>query len=190
MNKKIKKVGVIGAGSWVPTIAAQLANVGLETILSTSSSAAFRRRQEEGAYPESKEFRNKLSANAVCRAPLKSKPASFYLPENSKLSRDRNMEDDLKRLKDVQWVIEVGGGEAGISRQIVFEKLRIRDDSRHLHHLQHFGIPPRQCWKAASENFRKPTFAITHFFNPPRYMKLSKSFPGPDTLPEVVDTLG
>ena len=187
MNKKIKKVGVIGAGVMGATIAAQLANVGLETILLDIVLPQLSDDdKKKGLTPESKEFRNKLSANGVQGA-LKSKPASFYLPENSKLIAIGNTEDDLKRLKDVQWVIEVVVERLDI-KKIVFEKLESVMTPGTFITSNTSGIPAKAMLEGRSENFRKH-FAITHFFNPPRYMKLLEIVPGPDTLPEVVDTL-
>src|SRR5512137_2273713 len=187
MNKKIKKVGVIVAGVMGATIAAQLANVGLETILLDIVLPQLSDDdKKKGLTPESKEFRNKLAANGVQGA-LKSKPASFYVPENSKLITIGNMEDDLKRLKEVQWIIEVVVERLDI-KKIVFEKLESVMTPGTFITSNTSGIPAKAMLEGRSENFRKH-FAITHFFNPPRYMKLLEIVPGPDTLPEVVKTL-
>jgi len=187
MNKKIKKVGVIGAGVMGATIAAQLANVGLETILLDIVLPQLSDEdKKKGLTPESKEFRNKLPANGVQGA-LKSKPASFYLAENSKLISIGNMEDDLSRLKEVQWIIEVVVERLDI-KKIVFEKLESVMTPGTLITSNTSGIPAKDMLEGRSENFRKH-FAITHFFNPPRYMKLLEIVPGPDTLPEVVEIL-
>jgi 3-hydroxyacyl-CoA dehydrogenase len=187
MNKKIKKVGVIGAGVMGATIAAQLANVGLETILLDIVLPQLSDDdKKKGLTPESKEFRNKLAANGVQGA-LKSRPASFYLPENARLITIGNMEDDLNRFKEVQWIIEVVVERLDI-KKIVFEKLESVMTPGTLITSNTSGIPAKAMLEGRSENFRKH-FAITHFFNPPRYMKLLEIVPGPDTLPEVVDTL-
>jgi len=187
MNKKIKKVGVIGAGVMGATIAAQLANVGLETILLDIVLPQLSDDdKKKGLTPESKEFRNKLAANGVQGA-LKSKPASFYVPENSKLVTIGNMEDDLNRLKEVQWIIEVVVERLDI-KKIVFEKLESVMTPGTFITSNTSGIPAKAMLEGRSQNFRKH-FAITHFFNPPRYMKLLEIVPGPDTLPEVVPTL-
>ncbi|MBP1742286.1 MAG: 3-hydroxyacyl-CoA dehydrogenase [Deltaproteobacteria bacterium] len=165
MNKKIKKVGVVGAGVMGATIAAQLANVGLETILLDIVLPQLSDDdQKKGLTPESKEFRNKLAANGVQGA-LKSKPASFYLPENSKLIAIGNMEDDLNRLKEVQWIIEVVVERLDI-KKIVFEKLESVMTPGTLITSNTSGIPAKAMLEGRSENFRKH-FAITHFFNPP-----------------------
>jgi len=186
MNKKIKKVGVIGAGVMGATIAAQLANVGLETILLDIVLPQLSDDdKKKGLTPESKEFRNKLAANGVQGA-LKSKPASFYLPENSKLVTIGNMEDDLKRLKDVQWIIEVVVERLDI-KKIVFEKLESVMTPGTFITSNTSGIPAKAMLEGArriSENtLPSPIFSIL------RVHETLEIVPGPDTLPEVVDTL-
>ncbi|MCK4790733.1 MAG: 3-hydroxyacyl-CoA dehydrogenase/enoyl-CoA hydratase family protein, partial [Desulfobacteraceae bacterium] len=98
MEKKIKKAGVIGAGVMGATIAAQLANVGIETVLLDIVPPELTEGdKKKGFTKESKKFRNKLGQTGVNIA-LKSKPASFYLPENAKLITVGNLEDNLKWL--------------------------------------------------------------------------------------------
>jgi 3-hydroxyacyl-CoA dehydrogenase len=95
MDEKIKKAGVIGAGIMGATIAAQLANVGIETILLDIVPPELTGQdKKKGLTSESRAFRNKLGDIGVQNA-LKSKPASFYIPENAKLISVGNMEDDL-----------------------------------------------------------------------------------------------
>ena len=187
MNKRIKKAGVIGAGVMGATIAAQLANVGIETILLDIVPSRISEEEiRKGVTQESKAFRNKLSRNGVDTA-LKSKPASFYVPENGRLITIGNMEDDLDKLKQVDWIIEVVLERLDI-KKAVFEKLEKVITPGTIIASNTSGISARAMCEGRSENFRKH-FAITHFFNPPRYMKLLEIVPGPDTLPEVVSTL-
>jgi 3-hydroxyacyl-CoA dehydrogenase len=187
MERKIKKAGVLGAGVMGATIAAQLANVGIETLLLDIVPPKLTEQDEKkGLTPESKAFRNKLSKNGVETA-LKSRPASFYVPENAKLISIGNMEDDLERLKDVDWIIEVVVERLDI-KKIVFDKIETVLNPDTIISSNTSGISATAMCEGRSENFRKH-FAITHFFNPPRYMKLLEIVPGPDTLPEVVDTL-
>jgi 3-hydroxyacyl-CoA dehydrogenase len=187
MNKKIKRAGVIGAGVMGATIAAQLANVGLETILlDIVPGRMSEEEKKKGLTPESKGFRNKLASNGVETA-LKSRPASFYLHENARLITVGNMEDDLEKLKQVDWIIEAVVERLDIKRA-VFEKLEKVMNPGTIIASNTSGISARDMCEGRSENFRKH-FAITHFFNPPRYMKLLEIVPGPDTLPEVVRVL-
>ena len=89
------------------TIAAQLANVGIETILLDIVPPELTEDdKKKGLTEESKAFRNKFAQNGLDIA-LKSKPASFYIPENAKLITIGNLEDNLEWLKGVDWIIEV-----------------------------------------------------------------------------------
>lgn len=187
MEKKIKKAGVIGAGVMGATIAAQLANVGIETVLLDIVPPELTQDDEKkGLTRESKAFRNKFAQNGVAGA-LKSKPASFYIPENAKLISVGNLEDDLARLKEVDWIIEVVVERLDI-KQSVFEKIETVLNPETIISSNTSGIPAKEMCEGRSEAFRKH-FAITHFFNPPRYMKLLEIVPGPDTLPGVVEIL-
>jgi 3-hydroxyacyl-CoA dehydrogenase len=187
MVKKINRAGVVGAGVMGATIAAQLANVGIETtLLDIVPSQLTEEDKKKGLSSESKKFRNKLADGGV-QAALKSKPASFYVPENSNLISTGNTEDDLGRLKEVDWIIEAVVERLDI-KKIVFEKIDSAMASGTIITSNTSGIPGKAMVEGRSENFRKH-FAITHFFNPPRYMKLLEIVPGPDTLPDVVEIL-
>ncbi|HIJ41782.1 MAG TPA: 3-hydroxyacyl-CoA dehydrogenase [Deltaproteobacteria bacterium] len=187
MDRKIKKAGVIGAGVMGATIAAQLANVGIETILLDIVPPELTDDdKKKGLAGESKGFRNKFGLNGLNVA-LKSKPASFYIPENARLISIGNLEDDLEKLKDVDWIVEVVVERLDI-KQRVFEKIEAVLTPGTIITSNTSGIPAKEMCRGRSEDFRK-YFAITHFFNPPRYMKLLEIVPGPDTLPQVVATL-
>jgi 3-hydroxyacyl-CoA dehydrogenase len=187
MHKTIKKAGVVGAGVMGATIAAQLANVGIETLLLDIVPPQMAEEdKKKGLTPESRKFRDKLAETGVLTA-LKSKPASFYVQENSKLIRTGNLEDDLGRLKEVDWIIEVVVERLDI-KKIVFEKIDSVLAPGTIITSNTSGIPGKAMVEGRSENFRKH-FAITHFFNPPRYMKLLEIVPVSETLPEVVETL-
>lgn len=187
MDKKIKKAGVIGAGVMGATIAAQLANVGIETVLLDIVPPELTEDdKKKGLTTESSDFRNKFGRNGLEGA-LKSKPASFYIPENAKLISIGNLEDDLELFKGVDWIIEVVVERLDI-KQRVFEKIESVLTPGTIITSNTSGIPAKEMCEGRSEDFRK-YFAITHFFNPPRYMKLLEIVPGPDTLPEVVDIL-
>ncbi len=187
MDRKIKKAGVIGAGVMGATIAAQLANVGIETILLDIVPPQLTDDdKKKGLTGESKGFRNKFGLNGLNVA-LKSKPASFYIPENAKLISIGNLEDDLQKLQEVDWIVEVVVERLDI-KQSVFEKIETVLKPGTIITSNTSGIPAQEMCEGRSEDFRK-YFAITHFFNPPRYMKLLEIVPGPDTLPEVVETL-
>ena len=183
----IKRCAVIGAGVMGATIAAQLANVGIETVLIDIVLPELTDdEKKKGLTRESQEFRNKL-ANIGMQTALKSKPASFYVPENARLITIGNMEDNLGWLSDVDWIIEVVIERLDI-KKIVFEKVETVLKPGTIITSNTSGISAKAMCEGRSENFRKH-FAITHFFNPPRYMKLLEIVPSPDTLPEVIEIL-
>ncbi len=187
MEKRIEKAGIIGAGVMGATIAAQLANVGIETtLLDIIPPDLTEEDKAKGLAQESEAFRNKLALQGIQTA-LASKPASFYLPENAKRIRVGNLEDHLEWLKDVQWIIEVVIERLDI-KKIVYEKIETVLQPGTLITSNTSGIPAKDLCDGRSENFKKH-FAITHFFNPPRYMKLLEIVPGPDTLPEAIECL-
>ena len=187
MSKKIRRAGVIGAGVMGATIAAQLANVGIETLLLDIVPPELTDKdRKKGLSEESAAFRNKLARMGLETA-VKSKPASFYVTDNAKRITLGNLEDDLEKLRDVDWVIEVVIERLDI-KQKVFETLETVLEPGTIITSNTSGISARAMSEGRSETFRKH-FAITHFFNPPRYMKLLEIVPCEDTLPEVVDTL-
>jgi 3-hydroxyacyl-CoA dehydrogenase len=187
MNSVIKRCGVLGAGVMGATIAAQLANVGLETVLLDIVPPQFTDEdRKKGLTEESRDFRNKLALRGLDIA-LKSRPASFYVPESSTLITVGNVEDDLGLLREVDWIIEAVLERIDVKQQ-VFGRLEQVVTPGTIVTSNTSGIPARAMCEGRSEEFRKH-FAITHFFNPPRYMKLLEIVPGPDTLPEVIDTL-
>ena len=187
MGKKIKKAGVIGAGVMGATIAAQLANVGIKTILLDIVPPKLTDEdKKKGLTEDSQVFRNKFGRNGLETA-LKSKPASFYIPENAKLITIGNLEDNLSWLTEVDWIIEVVVERLDI-KQKVFEKIESVLSPGTLVTSNTSGIPAAAMCEGRSEVFRKH-FAITHFFNPPRYMKLLEIVPGPETLPETMEVL-
>ena len=187
MNRVIKKCAVIGAGVMGATIAAQLANVGIETILLDIVLPELTDDDKKKKLTkDSKEFRNKLAQSGLEKA-LKSKPASFYIPESAKLITIGNLEDNIGWLGDLDWIIEVVVERLDIKKS-VFEKIETVLKPGTIITSNTSGISAKIMCEDRSENFRKH-FAITHFFNPPRYMKLLEIVPGPDTLPEVIETL-
>ena len=187
MKRVIKRCGVIGAGVMGATIAAQLANVGIETVLLDIVPPELTDEDsEKGLTRESEEFRNKLAQKGLDTA-LKSKPASFYVPEGARLIRIGNIEDNFEWLRNVDWIMEVVVEKLEIKKE-VFEKVETVLTSETIITSNTSGIPAKAMCENRSENFRRH-FAITHFFNPPRYMKLLEIAPGPDTSPEVIKTL-
>jgi len=187
MKKKMQRAGVLGAGVMGATIAAQMANVGIETILLDIVPPEFTEEdKKKGLTEQSDAFRDKFAQKGLDTA-LKSRPASFYIPENAKRITIGNMEDDLEKLKGVDWIIEVVVERLDIKKKL-FERIEGVRTPGTIVTSNTSGIPAKAMCEGRSEDFQK-YFAITHFFNPPRYMTLLEIVPGPNTLPEVIEVL-
>jgi 3-hydroxyacyl-CoA dehydrogenase len=187
MERKIRRAGVIGAGVMGAAIAAQLTNVGIETVLLDIVPPDLSEDdKKKGLTAESQIFRNKLAQSGLSTV-SKSKPASFYVSENANLIKIGNLEDHLEWLRDVDWIIEAVVERLDI-KQTLFEKLETVLKPGTIVSSNTSGISAKDMSEGRSETFRKH-FIITHFFNPPRYMKLLEIVPCADTLPEVVEIL-
>ncbi|ASS76328.1 3-hydroxyacyl-CoA dehydrogenase [Tumebacillus algifaecis] len=170
MERKIRKVAVIGSGVMGAGIAAHLANVGVPSLLLD-------------IVPQGAEDRNVLAKRGRDGL-LKQKPAALYSPHDLALIEVGNLEDDLHRLTEVDWVIEVVVENLAI-KQNLFEKLEgvIRPGT--IVSSNTSGLSIAAMVEGRSQTFREH-FLGTHFFNPPRYMKLLEIIPGPDTSPDVI----
>ncbi len=187
MSHHIKKVGVIGAGVMGATIAAHMANVGLETVLLDIVPPKMPEDlAKKGVKEDSKQFRN-LFAERGLQGALKSKPASFYVPEDAELITTGNLEDDLGLLADCDWIIEVVVEILDIKKDLLakLEKVAKADA---LVTTNTSGISVAAMSAHLSDDFQSRFFG-THFFNPPRYMKLFEIIPGPKTKPEYIEQM-
>lgn len=185
--KRIEKAGVIGAGVMGATIAAHLANAGIETLLlDIVPKELDDKEKKKGVDPGSRAFRDKLAVTGLDRA-RKMKPAAFYLQKNADLITVGNLEDDLAKLADVDWIIEVVVERLDIKRAL-FERIETVMKDGQLISSNTSGLPATELCEGRSEAFRKG-FVITHFFNPPRYLRLLEIVPGPETTPEAVKIL-
>jgi 3-hydroxyacyl-CoA dehydrogenase len=187
MSLQIKKVGVIGAGVMGATIAAHMANVGLETVLldivppKMPDDLA-----KKGVKEDSKAFRN-MFADRGLQGALKSRPASFYIPEDAQLITTGNLEDDINLLADCDWIVEVVVEILDIKKDLLskLEKV-VKADA--LVTTNTSGISVAAMSGHLSDDFQARFFG-THFFNPPRYMKLFEIIPGPKTKPEHIEVM-
>ncbi len=185
MSYEIKKAAVLGAGVMGAAIAAHLTNAGIECVL--LDIVPFELTEDDkqkGLTEKSPEWRNRFAAKGLA-AISKSKPASFYTKKNAAMIKTGNFEDHLKWLSDVDWVIEVVIENLKIKQELMarVEKV-IKADC--IVSTNTSGIPIRDI----SANFGprlKKNFLGTHFFNPPRYMRLLEIIPGAETKKEVVD---
>lgn len=185
MSPQIKKVGVIGAGVMGATIAAHMANVGLATVLLDIVPPKMPPELEKkGVKPESPAYRNYFAQKGLEGA-LKSKPASFYVPEDAELITVGNLEDNINLLADCDWIVEVVVELLNIKKDLLSRIDAVRKPGS-IVTTNTSGISVASMSGHLSEDLQQH-FLGTHFFNPPRYMKLFEIIPGPKTKPEIID---
>ena len=172
---RIKKVAVLGSGIMGSGIACHLANIGLEVLMLDILPS-------DAEQPGAK--RNRIADEALAAA-LKAKPAPLYVSSYAQRIRTGNFEDHLPQIKDVDWIIEVIIERLDIKQQL-FEKVEQFRKQGTFISSNTSGIPISLMAEGRSEDFRA-NFLGTHFFNPPRYLRLLEIIPGPDTRKEVVD---
>jgi 3-hydroxyacyl-CoA dehydrogenase len=187
MKKHIKKVAIIGSGIMGSGIACHFANIGVNVLLLdivpkklTSSE------QAKGLTLEDKIVRNRIVNHSLTTS-LKSKPSPIYKKEFADRIQTGNLEDDIEKIKDVDWIMEVVVERLDIKKQ-VFELIEKHRKPGTLITSNTSGIPIQFMNDGRSKDFQN-NFAVTHFFNPPRYLKLFEVVPGPSCKQEVVDFL-
>lgn len=176
--RRIKKVAVLGSGVMGTGIACHLANAGFSCLLLDILPPDLK----EGE--TSPEARNKLAASALKKA-LKAKPAPLMAPDFASRIEVGNFEDDLPKIADCDWIIEVVVERLDIKQQLMESVEQYRKPGT-LVSTNTSGIPIHLIAQNMGEEMRRH-FCGTHFFNPPRYLRLLEVIPGPDTLPEVID---
>ncbi len=187
MKRLIKKVAVIGSGIMGSGIACHFANIGVEVLLLDIVPRELTdAEQKKGLTLENKVVRNRVVNEHLANA-LKSKPAPIYDQKFASRITTGNTEDDLAKIKDVDWIIEVVVERLDI-KQKVFEQIEQFRKPGTLITSNTSGIPIKFMSEGRSEDFQKH-FCGTHFFNPARYLKLFEIIPGPKTAPEVLDFL-
>ncbi len=187
MNRTIKKVAVLGSGIMGSRIACHFANIGVEVLLLDIVPRELTpAEQAKGLTMESPLVRNRLVTESFT-ATLKGSPASLYSPDFSKRVRLGNFDDNLEEIKAYDWIIEVIVERLDI-KQGLFEKVDKLRKPGTLVSSNTSGIPIHLMAEGRSEDFQKH-FSGTHFFNPPRYLRLLEIIPGPKTDPEVIDFL-
>ena len=187
MTRRIKKVAIVGSGIMGSGIACHFANIGVEVLLLDIVPRELNDKEKaKGLTLENKIVRNRL-VNEALMASLKSKPSPIYSQKFADRITTGNIEDDLHKIKDVDWVMEVVVERLDIKQQ-VFEKIEKYRTPGTLITSNTSGIPIKFMNEGRSEDFQKH-FAVTHFFNPPRYLKLFEVVPGPKCTQEVTDFL-
>lgn len=184
MTYKIQKAAVLGSGVMGSGIAAHLANIGIPTLLlDIVPKEVTGEEQAKGYTLESPQVRNRFAAGALQKL-LKQKPAPLAAKKNLGLITPGNFEDDFDKLKDVDWIIEVIVENLEIKKGLM-EKIDAVRKPGTIVSSNTSGVSINAMAEGRSEDFRKH-FLGTHFFNPPRYLKLLEVIPSNTTAPEVV----
>ena len=184
-KRRIKKVAVIGSGIMGSGIACHFANIGVEVLLLDIVPFSLSEKEEaKGLTLQDKAVRNRL-VNDALNASIKSKPAPLYNLKFADRITTGNLDDDIQKVASADWIIEVVVERLDIKKQ-VFEKLEKYRTPGTLITSNTSGIPIKFMNEGRTEDFQKH-FCGTHFFNPPRYLKLFEIIPGPNTSTEVLD---
>ena len=181
INRHINKVAVVGSGIMGSRIACHFANIGVEVLL--LDIVPFDLTEEQ---KQDKAIRNSI-VNDALKSTLKSKPSPIYSKEFVSRITTGNLDDDLHKIADVDWIIEVVVERLDIKKQ-VFEKIEKFRKEGTLISSNTSGIPIESMIDGRSDDFQKH-FCGTHFFNPPRYLKLLEIIPSTKTDPDVTDFL-
>lgn len=187
MKRTINKVAVIGSGIMGSGIACHFANIGVEVLLlDIVPKELTENEKSKNLTIDDKQVRNRLVNEALLTA-LKSKPSPIYHPSFSSRITTGNLEDDIAKIAEVDWIIEVVVERLDV-KKIVFEKIDAYRKVGTLVTSNTSGIPIKLMSEGRSEDFQKH-FCGTHFFNPARYLKLFEIIPGPKTNAEVLSFL-
>ena len=187
MKKNINRVAVIGSGVMGSGIACHFANIGINVLLLDIAPNELNEKEKNlGLSLDNKKVKNRIVTEMFQRC-IKSKPAPLYHKNFANRVELGNLTDDLSKISNVDWIIEVVTEKLKI-KQIVFEQIEKFRSPGTLVTSNTSGIPIKQMNEGRSEDFKK-NFAVTHFFNPPRYLKLFEIIPGPDCDPKIIDFL-
>jgi 3-hydroxyacyl-CoA dehydrogenase len=173
--KRINKVAVLGAGTMGARIAAHFANAGVPSYLLDIASPG-----------TDASARNKIAASGL-EAAKKSRPAAFMEPSLARLVTVGNFEDDLKKLAEVDWIIEAVIENLDIKRALLKKVEAVRKPGT-IVTTNTSGLPVGKIAEELSTEFRQAWFG-THFFNPPRYMRLLEIIPTPDSDRAAIDAV-
>ena len=179
MSRRIKKVAVLGSGVMGSGIACHFANIGLEVLM--LDIVPFDLKEEEKG---NKVARNRI-VNGALKATLKAKPAPLFDKAFASRITTGNFDDDFEKIGDCDWIIEVVVERLDIKKQI-FEKVDQYRKAGSLVTSNTSGIPIHMMLDGRSDDFQK-NFCGTHFFNPPRYLRLFEVIPTAKTDQSVID---
>jgi len=188
MNRRtIEKVAVLGSGVMGSRIACHFANIGVEVLLLDIVPRELNEKEQaKGLDLNNAAVRNRIVNDSLTFA-LKSNPSPIYDKKFASRITTGNFDDDMAKISEADWIIEVVVERLDIKQQ-VFEKVEKHRKPGTLITSNTSGIPIASMNEGRSDDFKKH-FCGTHFFNPPRYLRLLEIIPGPDTDQGVIDFL-
>jgi 3-hydroxyacyl-CoA dehydrogenase len=186
-KKSIEKVVVLGAGTMGARIAAHVANAGVWcALLDIIPPALTPEEQKRGLTVSNPEVRNRI-VRAGLAAAAKAKPAAFFTKGREQRVITGNFEDDLGLCAQADWIVEAVAENLDVKRGLLSRVAEVRKPGA-IVSTNTSGLPVRRIAEGMPEEWQQH-WAGTHFFNPPRYLKLVEIIPGTGTLPEVLETL-
>lgn len=187
MKRSIRSAAVLGSGIMGSQIACHLANIGVNVLLLDIVPDKLNDREEAaGLGLDHPKVRNRISAENLAKT-VKMNPAPLFDSSYASRIKPGNLEDDLPKIKDCDWIIEVVVERLDI-KQSLFERIENYRKDGSLISSNTSGIPIHLMNEGRSEDFKKH-FCGTHFFNPPRYLELLEIIPTEHTDKEVIDFL-
>lgn len=187
MKRTIRKVAVLGSGVMGSAIACHFANIGCEVmLLDIAPKELTDEEKAKGLTLDHKAVKNRIVQGSFDRS-IKSSPGPIYSKKFVSRISLGNFDDDLPKIKDFDWVIEVVVENLDVKKK-VYEQVEKYRKPGTLITSNTSGIPIHLMAEGRSDDFKK-NFCGTHFFNPPRYLKLLEIIPTPHTDPEVVNFL-
>ncbi|SFA57372.1 3-hydroxyacyl-CoA dehydrogenase [Pedobacter suwonensis] len=187
MKRSINKVAVLGSGIMGSRIACHFANIGVEVLLlDIAPKELSPEEQAKGLTLDNPIVKNRI-VNTALQTAVKTNPSPVYSKKALNKIKTGNFEDDMSKIAAYDWVIEVVVENLDIKKK-VFEQVEQFRKPGTLVTSNTSGIPIHLMAEGRSEDF-KSHFCGTHFFNPPRYLKLLEIIPTPHTKPEIVDFL-
>jgi 3-hydroxyacyl-CoA dehydrogenase len=182
---RIRRAAVLGAGTMGSRIAAHLANAGIPVYLLDLAPAEITQAEAaRGLTLDAPEVRNRL-VQAGWKTALQASPPSLFCPERSALVQVGNFADNLPWVQDADWVVEAVTERLDVKRRLLEQVERLLKPGT-IVSTNTSGIPVSRIAEGFPEHFRR-NFLGTHFFNPPRYLKLLELIPTTDTAPEVTE---
>jgi len=187
MNRTIKKVAVLGSGVMGSRIACHFANIGVQVLLlDIAPKELLPDEEKKGLKLDAPVVKNRI-VNAALQAAIVANPSPLYRKADASRIKTGNFDDNLKEIAGCDWTIEVVIERLDIKKSL-YERVEQFRKKGTLITSNTSGIPIHLLAEGRSDDF-KQHFAGTHFFNPPRYLKLLEIIPTPDTKPEVLDYL-